>query len=82
MERLAQRTNGVVVYVGAHNEEAGGQIPCEVDPQGVREILMRLAAYEDTGLTPEEALSMRMDMAIRCNCAGRVLSWQSGRRRL
>ena len=24
----------------------------------------RLAAYEDTGLTPEEALSMRMDMAI------------------
>lgn len=54
MERLTQRTNGVVVYVGAHNEEAGGQIPCEVGPQGVREILARLAEYEDTGLTPEE----------------------------
>ena len=52
MERLTQRTNGVVVYVGAHNEEAGGQIPCEVDPQGVREILVRLAEYEDTGLEP------------------------------
>ena len=56
MERLTKRTNGVVVYVGAHNKEAGGQIPCEVGPHGVREILVRLADYEDTGLTPEEIL--------------------------
>lgn len=54
MERLTQRTNGVVVYVGTHNEEAGGQTAFEVSSRGIREILARLAAYEDAGLTPEE----------------------------
>ena len=59
MKRLTQMTNSVVVYIGAHNEEDGGQIPCEVSPQGVREILVRLAAYEDTELTPEEVTAMQ-----------------------
>lgn len=64
MERRTQRTNGVIVYVGAHNKDAGGQTPFEISSRGVREILVRLAAYEDTGLTPAEIRSMRMDMAI------------------
>ena len=54
MERLTRRINGVVVYVGAKNPYSTGQIPCEVEPAGVREMMDRLAAYEDTGLTPEE----------------------------
>lgn len=53
MERLTRRINGVVVYVGAKNTYSTGQIPCEVEPAGVREMMNRLAAYEDTGLTPE-----------------------------
>lgn len=53
MERMTQRTNGVVVYVGVHNKEVGGQTSFEVSSRGVREILTRLAEYEDTGLTPE-----------------------------
>ena len=53
MERLTRRINGVVVYVGAKNPYSTGQIPCEVEPAGVREMMDRLAAYEDTGLTPE-----------------------------
>ena len=53
MERLTKRINGVVVYVGAKNPYSTGQIPCEVEPAGVREMMDRLAAYEDTGLTPE-----------------------------
>ena len=53
MERLTKRTNGVVVYIGAKNLYSTGQIPCEVEPAGVREMMVRLAAYEDTGLTPE-----------------------------
>lgn len=54
MERLTKRINGVVVYVGAKNPYSTGQIPCEVEPAGVREMMDRLAAYEDTGLTPEQ----------------------------
>lgn len=53
MERLTKRINGVVVYVGAKNPYSTGQIPCEVESAGVREMMDRLAAYEDTGLTPE-----------------------------
>ena len=54
MERLTRRINGVVVYVGAKNPYSTGQIPCEVEPAGAREMMDRLAAYEDTRLTPEE----------------------------
>lgn len=54
MERLTRRINGIVVYVGAKNPYSTGQIPCEVEPAGVREMMYRLAAYEDAWLTPEE----------------------------
>lgn len=53
MERLTKRINGVVVYVGAKNPYSTGQIPCEVEPAGVREMMDRLAAYEDTRLSPQ-----------------------------
>lgn len=58
MERLTRRTNGVVVYIGAKNPYSTGQIPCEVDPAGVREMMVRLAAYEDTGLMPNDVTDM------------------------
>lgn len=58
MERLTKRCNGVVTYIGASNEYETGQIACEVEPQGVRGLLERLAAYEDTGLMPAEVRSM------------------------
>lgn len=66
MERLTRRINGVVVYVGAKNPYSTGQIPCEVEPAGVREMMDRLAAYEDTGLTPQACAEARE--------AGKVLS--------
>ena len=56
MERLTRRINGVVVYVGTKNTYSTGQIPCEVETAGVREMMDCLAAYEDTGLTPEKVL--------------------------
>lgn len=52
MKRLTKRVNGVVVYVGAHNDTDTGQIPCEVSAAGVREIMEQLAGYEDTELDP------------------------------
>lgn len=39
MERLTRRINGVVVYVGAKNPYSTGQITCEVEPAGVREMM-------------------------------------------
>lgn len=66
MERLTRRINGVVVYVGAKNPYSTGQIPCEVEPAGVREMMDRLAAYEDTGLTPQACAEAQE--------AGKVLS--------
>jgi hypothetical protein len=72
MERLTRRINGVVVYVGAKNPYSTGQIPCEVEPAGVREMMDRLAAYEDTWLTPKETKRMSnilMDVGIDYNCS-------------
>lgn len=66
MERLTKLINGVIVYVGTDNPYPTGQIPCEVSPQGVREIMGHLAAYEETERTPEEvtALGKLFDYAL------------------
>ena len=54
MERLTKRAEGTVVYAGGYKQYEGGDIPAEVSTQGVRELLVRLAEYEDTGLGPEQ----------------------------
>ena len=56
MERLTKRINDVVTYIGTENEYDTGMIAAETASSvaAVREILLRLAAYEDTGMTPEE----------------------------
>lgn len=62
MERLTRRIEGVVVYVGTKNPYSTGQIPCEVDSAGVREMMYRLAAYEDTWLEPEIVEAIKLSM--------------------
>lgn len=59
MGRLTKRVGGTVVYAGGYKQYEGGDIPAEVSPQGVRELLVRLAEYEDTGLMPWEIKSMQ-----------------------
>lgn len=63
MDRLTervQRANGdVVVYIGPQRVHEDADVPAEVTPSGVREILHRLAAYEDTGLEPEEVTAIK-----------------------
>lgn len=57
MERLTERVGEnerTVVYVGEHKQYDGGDFPCEISDAAKREVLKRLAAYEDTGLTPDE----------------------------
>ena len=61
MQRVTRRCLGIVVYVGASNTYETGKIPAEVDEQGVRELLCRLAAYEDTRLTAEEVAALQKD---------------------
>ncbi len=70
MERLTKRINGVVVYVGAKNPYSTGQIPCEVEPAGVREMMDRLAAYEDTGLEPREVSAIVKEWSDLCTVIG------------
>lgn len=53
MERLTKRINGVATYIGKENSSDTGQIAAELNVVARREILERLADYEDTGLTPE-----------------------------
>ena len=55
MERLTKCVNGVTVYVGPGCKYPDtGEIPAELDAGSVRAVLCKLAAYEDTELTPEE----------------------------
>lgn len=58
-ERLTKRINGVVVYVGTNNPYTTGQIPCEVEPAGVREMMERLAEFEDTTLSPQDFMEYK-----------------------
>ena len=68
MERLTKRINDVVTYIGTENEYDTGMIAAETASSvaAVREILLRLAAYEDTGREPEEvtALGKLFDYAL------------------
>lgn len=52
MGRLTKRINGVVTYIGKWNSYDTGQIAAELNVAARREILERLADYEDTGLWP------------------------------
>lgn len=59
MERLTKRCNGVVTYIGKENSYDTGQIPAELNVVARREILERLADYEDTGLSPQACVEAR-----------------------
>ena len=54
MERLTKTVNGVVTYIGTGNEFDTGALPAELSSGQIRAVMNRLAAYEDSGLEPEE----------------------------
>lgn len=72
MERLTKRIGAFVYYKKGKYEET---LPAECETQDVRDILSCLAAYEDTGLEPQEierivdaygrGLSLRTESAQR-----------------
>lgn len=59
MERLTKRRNGVATYIGKENSCDTGQIAAELNVVACREILERLADYEDTGLSPQACVEAR-----------------------
>lgn len=73
MKRLTKRCNGVVTYIGASNEYETGQIACEVGSQGVRELMERVAAYEDTGCEPEQIVKAKDALEYAYGNADRII---------
>lgn len=60
MERLTKYHNGVNTYIGPGCKyQDTGEIPKEMEISGVRVVLQRLAEYEETELTPEEAITLK-----------------------
>lgn len=60
MERLTGRKNGVCVYVGPGCKYPDtGEIPAEMDPGSMRNVLHKLALYEDTGLESLEVAHIK-----------------------
>ena len=59
MERLTKTVNGVVTYIGTGNEFDTGALPAELSSGQIRAVMNRLAAYEDTGLEPEQVMELK-----------------------
>ncbi|WP_462385388.1 hypothetical protein [Intestinibacillus massiliensis] len=62
MENLIKIVNGIPTYNGKECHYDIGLTAGEMTSSAVREVMTRLAAYEDTGLEPEE-IPTRIDMA-------------------
>ena len=54
MERLTKTVNGVVTYIGTGNKLGKWMLPAELSRCQIRAVMKRLAAYEDTGMEPED----------------------------
>ena len=54
MDRLTERTGSQVAYIGKHTKMPGLDNAGSMRVAAVRDVMERLAEYEDTGLSPEE----------------------------
>ena len=63
MERLTKTVNGVVTYIGTGNKFGKWMLPAELSRCQIRAVMKRLAAYEDTGMEPEEINDMALEVA-------------------
>lgn len=78
MERLTKIIEGVTVYVGPGNEFDNGLMPDELLDDQIRTVMRRLAAYENTGLAPEqiqEAVDLLNDSFYDADIPKELLSW-------
>lgn len=61
MERLTERNSAGVGYIGKYTQLPGLETASTMRVAAVRDVMQRLAEYEDTGLTPEQITRMRME---------------------
>lgn len=54
VDRLTERNGAQVAYIGKHTKLPGLETAGSMRVAAVRECMERLAAYEDTGLSPEQ----------------------------
>jgi hypothetical protein len=59
MERLTVKTGAEVRYIGKHTKHPGMEDASTMRVAARREVMYRLAAYEDTGLTPDQILKIK-----------------------
>lgn len=60
MDRFTKKIADVVLYTGPGVQYPDtGDTPAEMRPQEIRKALARLAAYEDTGMDPDEINDLR-----------------------
>jgi hypothetical protein len=70
MERMTKRENGHVYYPRCFEEPCGG-MGCLTEDCGFKvEICEHLAAYEDTGLEPDEVNALQKDWSDLCTVIG------------
>lgn len=58
MDRLTGRNGSIVTYNGKHTKLPGIECAASMRVPAVREVMQRLAEYEDTGLSPEQIKNM------------------------
>ena len=54
MDRLTERTGAQITYIGKHTRVPGLECASSMRVAATRDVMQRLADYEDTGLTPDE----------------------------
>lgn len=59
MERLTARSGKEITYIGKHTRLPGMESAGSMRVAATREVMVRLADYEDTGLTPEEIKTLQ-----------------------
>ena len=58
MDRLTARTGDLVTYTGRHTKMPGLESASSMRVAATRDVMQRLADYEDTGLTPEQITNL------------------------
>ncbi len=61
MERLTERNSAGVGYIGRHTRLPGLECASTMRVAAVREVMERLAEYEDTGMSPEQIAQLRKE---------------------
>lgn len=62
MDRLTDRTAGGITYTGRHTKLPGIDCAGSMRVAAVRDVMQRLADYEDTGLTPEQIKQLQENL--------------------